>query len=64
MAANKAELLEALDAVEKQLGSIIADASGTYVTDNGEEPLALQQARVNYGAGGLWLRHWIEKDHA
>lgn len=60
---DKAALLEALDAAEKQLGTIIVEATGTYVTDHGEEPLAIQQARVNYGAGGLWLRHWIEKDH-
>lgn len=61
---TKDEMLEALDDIEKQLGSIIADATGTYITDHGVEPMALHQARINYGAAGLWLRHWIEKDHA
>lgn len=60
---TKAELLEALDAAEKQLGAIIAEAMGTYITDHGVEPMALHQARINYGAGGLWLRHWVEGNH-
>jgi hypothetical protein len=59
---NKADLLEALDVVEKQLGTIIAEATAMYVTDNGVEPMAIYQARTSYGTAGLWLRHWINSD--
>ena len=61
---TKAELLEILDDIEKQIGALIAEATGTYITDHGVEPLALQQARVRYAEGGLWLRHWIEGHNA
>jgi hypothetical protein len=61
---TKAELLEALDTVEKQFGAIIEEACGTHLVDNGVEPMALQQARIRYGEGSLWLRYWIDKDNA
>lgn len=53
---TKTELLAELDAIERDLGALIAEAC--VVED---EPLELQQARIRYGEGGLWLRHWIEK---
>lgn len=60
---TKEELLEALDAAEKTLGHVLAEAVGSYVVDNGAEPMSIQQARINYAAGGLWLRHWLERDY-
>ena len=61
MSASREELLAALDDIEKQLSVVIAESVGEYVTDNGVEPVSIQQARIRYGEGGLWLRDWIEK---
>ena len=55
---TKDELLADLDTLEKQLGNLISE---TFTDDSAVEPLPLQQARIRYGEGGLWLRHWIEK---
>jgi hypothetical protein len=55
---TKAQLLADLDAIERDIGALIADA---FLDGSSDEPLALKQARIRYGEGGLWLRHWIEQ---
>lgn len=55
---TKAELLETLDDIEKQIGALIAEASPD------GEPLSVHESRVRYAEGGLWLRHWIEAQNA
>jgi len=55
---NRAELLAALDETEKTIGRIIELA----LDGEKEEPVSLQQARVRYGEGGLWLRYWINRE--
>jgi hypothetical protein len=57
---TKAELLDVLDRIEKDIGVLIAEAVGPTVAEAGVEPLAVYQSRINYAQGGLWLRHWIE----
>jgi len=52
---TKAELLEALDEAERLLGRVIEQSLPTSI-----EPIAVQQARIRYGEGSLWLRHHIE----
>lgn len=54
---TKAELLEILDGIEKQIGALIADAC-----PQENEPLPIRESRIRYAEGGLWLRHWIEAD--
>ena len=54
---TKAELLDTLDGIEKQIGAFIADAC-----PDTNEPLAVRESRIRYAEGGLWLRHWIEAD--
>jgi hypothetical protein len=55
---NKAELLETLDGIEKQIGALIVEACPEV-----NEPLPIHESRVRYAEGGLWLRHWIEAHH-
>lgn len=56
---NKAELLEILDDIEKQIGALIVKAC-----PEPSEPLSVHEARIRYAEGGLWLRHWIETSNA
>ena len=57
-AENKAEMLAALDEAEKTIGRVIE------LANEGEavEPVSLQQARIRYGEGSLWLRYWINRE--
>ena len=56
---NKAELLEILDDIEKQIGALIVKAC-----PEPAESLSVHEARIRYAEGGLWLRHWIETSNA
>jgi hypothetical protein len=56
---NKAELLETLDGIEKQIGALIVEACPEV-----NEPLPIRESRIRYAEGGLWLRHWVETHHA
>ena len=55
---NKAELLETLDGIEKQIGALIVEACPEV-----NEPLPIRESRIRYAEGGLWLRHYIEAHH-
>ena len=54
---TKVELLGALDIVEKHIGALIAEACPDV-----NEPLPIRESRIRYAEGGLWLRHWIERN--
>jgi hypothetical protein len=51
----RAELLETLDDIEKQIGALVSEACPEV-----NEPLSIRESRIRYAEGGLWLRHYIE----
>ena len=54
---TKEQALVALDAIEKDIGSLIDTLVGPKATQS----VSIQQASIRYGEGGSWLRNYIER---